>query len=151
MFRLHQSPEGAVESKDSNSLKATLRELREETALRIYQSRPKWIGNDPKFDCDIYAIKLDIGKNPQWTEQDKMGPWRIILWNIYINMVVSKLLTSTHCTHTKIFLKEAGIILSKVNITFDEHIEERSFDPENASNKLSINEDWEPQNQVIID
>src|SRR6266542_755288 len=75
MYGLHQSPGGAVEIKDSNSLEAALRELREETSLKIHQSRAKWIGHDPRFDCDIYAIKLDIGENPNWTEQDKMGPY----------------------------------------------------------------------------
>jgi len=65
MYGLHQSSGGAVETEDSNSLKAALRELREETGLRIYQSRPKWIGYDPKYDCDVYAIELDIGENPQ--------------------------------------------------------------------------------------
>ncbi len=65
MYGLYQSPEGAVEIKDSNSLEAALRELREETGLRTYQSRAKWIGHDPKFDCDVYAIELNIGENPQ--------------------------------------------------------------------------------------
>ena len=78
MYGLHQSPGGAVKTKDSNSLEAALRELREETGLRIYQSRPKWIGYDPKYDCDVYAIELDIRENPRWTEQDKMGLWGII-------------------------------------------------------------------------
>ncbi len=41
MYSLHQSLEGAVEIKDSNSLEAVLKELREETGLRIYQSRAK--------------------------------------------------------------------------------------------------------------
>ena len=80
MYGLHQSSEGAVKIEDSNSLKAALRELREETGLRIHPSRVKWIGHDLKFDCDIYAIELDIGENPNWTEQDKMRPWGIILW-----------------------------------------------------------------------
>ena len=65
MYGLHQSPEGAVETKDSNSLETTLRELREETDLRIHQSRPKWIENDIKFDYNIYTIELDIRENPQ--------------------------------------------------------------------------------------
>ncbi len=56
-------------------------------------------------------------------------------------MTVSKLLTSTHYTHIKIFLKEAGIISSEVMVTFNEHIEERSFDPEDAPNELGINKD----------
>ena len=63
-----------MELTDSNSLEAALKELREETALRIHHSRAKWIGNDERFDCNIYAIKLDIRENPQWTEQNKMGP-----------------------------------------------------------------------------
>ncbi len=59
IYGLHQSPRREVELKDSNSLEAT----RKETELRIHQSRAKWIGNDNKFDCDIYVIELDIGKN----------------------------------------------------------------------------------------
>src|SRR6266498_2112059 len=86
MYGLHQSPGRAIETQDSNSLETALRELREETGLRIHQSRPKWIGYDPKYDCDIYAIELNIGENPQWIEQDKMGPWGIIPWDMYINM-----------------------------------------------------------------
>ena len=41
MYGLHQSSEGAVETKDSNSLEAALKELREETGLRIHQTRLK--------------------------------------------------------------------------------------------------------------
>ncbi len=50
--------------KDSNSLEAALKELRKETGLRVHHSWAKWIGNDNKFDYDIYAIELDIKKNP---------------------------------------------------------------------------------------
>src|SRR6266540_5078226 len=135
IYNLHQSLEGAVETEDSNSFEAALRKLREETGLRIHQSRSKWIGYDPKYDCDIYAIELDIGKNPRWTEQDKMGPWGIIPWDMYINMAASRLLTPTYCIHTKMFLKEAGIISSEVNVTFDDMVEEMRYDPEDASDK----------------
>jgi len=79
MYGLHQSLGGGEELKDSNSLEAALRERKEETSLRIYLSRAKWIGNNPQFDYDIYSIELDIGENPQWTEQNKIGPWGIIL------------------------------------------------------------------------
>ena len=64
---------------NSNSLEAALRELREETGLRIYSSRAKWIRHDSKFNCDIYAIELNIGENPQRMEQEKIGSWGIIL------------------------------------------------------------------------
>ena len=46
---------------------------------------------------------------------------------------------------------KAGIILTKVNITFDDKVKELQYDPEDAPDKLGINEDWEPQNQVTID
>jgi len=36
IYDLHQSPRGVVETKDSNSLEAALRELRKETGLRIH-------------------------------------------------------------------------------------------------------------------
>jgi len=41
MYGLHQSLKREVESKDSNSLEVTLRELREEIGLRIHYSRAK--------------------------------------------------------------------------------------------------------------
>ncbi len=69
---------------------------------------------------------------------------------MYINIAASKLLTLTHCTHTKIFLKEAGIISSGANVTFDKYVEELSFNPEDTLTELGINEDWESRNQVII-
>ncbi len=65
--------------------------------------------------------------------------------------MASRLLTPTHCTHTEMFLIEAGIISSGVNVTFDDKIEEIRYDSEDVSDELGINEDWEPQNQVIID
>src|SRR6266545_8224019 len=64
MYGLHQSPGGVVETEDSNSLEAALRELREETGLRIHQSKAKWISYNPRFDYDVYSIELDIGENP---------------------------------------------------------------------------------------
>ncbi len=63
MYGLHQSSREVVETKDSNSLEAALRKLREETALKIHFLRPKWLGNNLKFYCIIYAIELDIGEN----------------------------------------------------------------------------------------
>ena len=65
MYGLHQSSGSGIELRNSNSLEAALRELREETELKVHQLRVKWIGNDDKFDCDIYAIELDIEENPQ--------------------------------------------------------------------------------------
>ncbi len=68
MYSFYQSLKGAVETKDSNSLEVVLRELRKETGLKIHQSRAKWLENNIKFDCDVYAIELDIGENSKWIE-----------------------------------------------------------------------------------
>ncbi len=54
-------------------------------------------------------------------------------------------------THMEMFLIEAGTISTGVNVTFDDKVKELQYDPEDASDKLGINEDWEPQNQITID
>jgi len=59
---------------------------------------------------------------------------------MYINMAASRLLTSTHCTHTEMFLKEVRIILTKVNVIFEEYEEVLQYDPEDVPNELEINE-----------
>ena len=75
-----------------------------------------------------------------------MELWGIIPWDMYINMVISRLLTLTHCIHTKMFLIEAGIISSGINVTFDDKVEEMKYDPEDTPEELGINEDWKSQN-----
>ncbi len=70
---------------------------------------------------------------------------------MYINMAVSRLLIPTHCTHMEMFLMEAEIISTDVNITWDDKVEEMRYDPEEPPAELSINKDWKPQNQVTID
>ena len=43
----------------------------------------------------------------------------------------------------KMFLKEARIILTEVNITFEKYEEVLQYNPEDMLNELGINEDWE--------
>ena len=50
----------------------------------------------------------------------------------------------------KMFLIEARIIVTGVNIIFDDKVEELQYDLENAPAELGINENWEPRNQVTI-
>ncbi len=78
MYDLYQLPEGEVEPTDTYSLDATLKELKEETDLKIHSSKAKWISYDNKFNCDIYAIELDLDEKSEWTEQNKIGLWEII-------------------------------------------------------------------------
>ena len=87
MYSLHQSFGERIESKNNNSLEAVLRKLRKETGLRIYYSRAKQIGHDNKFNCNIYVIELNIGENPQQTEQDKIGLQGNILQDMYCILI----------------------------------------------------------------
>ncbi len=54
-------------------------------------------------------------------------------------MTASRLLTPIHYTHMEMFLKEAEIISTEINVTFEEYEEVLQYDPENAPNKLGIN------------
>ena len=65
---------------------------------------------------------------------------------MYINIAANRLLTSTHCTHTKMFLIEAGIISTGINVIFDDKVEELQYDPKDAPAELGINEDWKSRN-----
>ena len=65
--------------------------------------------------------------------------------------MASRLLTSTHYTHTEMFLIEAEIIARGINVTWDNKVEELQYDPEDAPAELEMNKDWEPRNQITID
>ena len=80
-----------------------------------------------------------------------MKLWGIIPWDMYINMVASRLLTPTHSTHTEMFLMEAGIIARGINVTIDDEVEELQYDLQDPPAELRINKDWESRNQVTID
>ena len=61
-------------------------------------------------------------------------------------MAASRLLILMHCTYTKIFLKEAEIIFTEVNITFEEYDKVFQYDLKDAPDQLAVNEDWKPHN-----
>ncbi len=61
-------------------------------------------------------------------------------------MMASRLLTSTHYTHTEMFLIEAEIISTGINVIFDDKVEELQYDPQDAPDELGINENWELRN-----
>ena len=44
-----------------------------------------------------------------------------------------------------------GVGFDFTTVTFDDKVEEVQYDPKDVSDKLGINEDWEPQNQITID
>ncbi len=60
---------------------------------------------------------------------------------MYINMMTSRFLIPTHCTHMEIFLIEAGIISAGVNVIYDDKVKEMLYDLEDTPDKLGINED----------
>ncbi len=64
-------------------------------------------------------------------------------------MAASKLLTNPLYAYGDI-LNGSRNYLNRVNITFDDKVEEMRYDPKDVPDELGINEDWEPQNQVTI-
>ena len=57
MYNLWQVAGGKVE-KGESSLQAVLRETKEETELDINKEDCKFLMNDPAFNCDVYATKI---------------------------------------------------------------------------------------------
>ena len=66
------------------------RELYEETGLSIAHKRIKFLTNDSNYNCDIYTIQLRSGEEPEYTEKEKMTPWRLFLWEEFYTMAVQK-------------------------------------------------------------
>ena len=74
MYLKYQIFCGKVE-KGEIFLEAIQREIQEETNLRILIKAFQYIGNDPKFNCDMYMVKLYEDEIPELTESHNMMVW----------------------------------------------------------------------------
>ena len=71
MYLKYQVSCGKVE-REETSLEAVQRETQEETNLRIPIKAFQYIGNDPKFNCDMYTVKLYKDEVPELTKSYNM-------------------------------------------------------------------------------
>ena len=58
MQHLWQSVCGSVEDYDKFSRHVTAREILEETGLKVILGDLQYLFNDPKYDCDVYKLKV---------------------------------------------------------------------------------------------
>jgi len=58
MQHLWQLVCGSVEDYDEFSRHATAREILEETGLEVILEDLQYLFNDPKYDCDVYKLKV---------------------------------------------------------------------------------------------
>ncbi len=58
IYSLYQLSDRGVKPTNAYSLKAVLRELKEETGLRIHFFKSKWLDHNEKYDCDIQYMVL---------------------------------------------------------------------------------------------
>jgi len=73
MHGLWQTVCGKVELGES-SIRAMEREISEENGLIINRAEIIYIFNDPKYNCNMYKVKLKL-EIPQRTEPEKHSAW----------------------------------------------------------------------------
>src|SRR6266542_5828510 len=96
---LWQSVCGSVEDYDESSRHAAAREVLEETGLEVILGDLQYLFNDPKYDCDVYKLKVHLRTELDRTELTKQGEWEHFSWDAYEKMVQDRRTTPTHITH----------------------------------------------------
>ena len=82
MYLLSQVPGGKVD-KGENGLQAAHRETYEETGLNLALRRFKHINRDSRYECEVYAIKLQGHEEPRLTEPENMTDWIYHPWQTF--------------------------------------------------------------------
>ncbi len=77
---------GKLNSDTENPIDSAIRELEEETGLRLNPKRMRYIGpifGDPTVEvCYMYCVELFDGECPQLVEPHKMSPWYIFEFDL---------------------------------------------------------------------
>jgi len=75
MQHFWQSVYESVENYDEFSRHATAREILKETGLEVILGNLQYLFNDPKYDCDVYKLKVHPRTELDRTEPTKQGEW----------------------------------------------------------------------------
>ena len=73
MQHLWQSVCESVEDYDESSRQAVARKVQEETGLEVIPRDLQYLFNDPKFNCDVYKLKVYPRTELDWIELTKQG------------------------------------------------------------------------------
>src|SRR6266542_6701232 len=85
-------------------MKATLRELEEETGLVTEPEDFKFLINDLNYNCDVYTLKVHPNTELDLMELDKNGEWEKFSFEAYKRMVREGRTTPTHTTYIELIL-----------------------------------------------
>src|SRR6266540_1900277 len=85
-------------------MKATLRELEEETGLVAETEDLKFLINDPNYNCDVYTLKVHPNIELDLIEPDKNGEWEKFSFKAYERMAREGHTTPTHTTCIELIL-----------------------------------------------
>ncbi len=87
MQHFWQSVCESVEDYDESSKHAAAREILEEIGLEVILRDLQYLFNDPKYDCDVYKLKVHLRTELDRTELTKQGEWEHFSWDAYEKMV----------------------------------------------------------------
>ena len=87
MQHLQQSVCKSVEDYDESSRHAAAREVLEETGLEVILGDLQYLFNDPKYDCDMYKLKVHPRTELDCIEPTKQEEWEYFSWDAYEKMV----------------------------------------------------------------
>ncbi len=76
MQHLWQSVCGSIKDYDESSRHAAAREVLEEIGLEIILGDLQYLFNDPKYDCDMYKLKVYLRTELDHTELTKQEEWK---------------------------------------------------------------------------
>ena len=75
MQHLWQSVCRSVEEYDESSKQAAIREVLEETELKVILGDLQYFFNDPEYDCNVYKLKVHLRTEFDRIEPTKQGEW----------------------------------------------------------------------------
>ncbi len=61
----------SIEDYDESSRQAAVREILEETGLKVILEDLQYLFNDPEYDCDMYKLKIHLRTELDRTEPTK--------------------------------------------------------------------------------
>ncbi len=77
----------SVEDYNESSRQVTMREVLEETGLKVILGDFQYLFNDSEYDCDVYKLKVHPRTELDRTELTKQGKWKHFSWDAYEKMV----------------------------------------------------------------
>src|SRR6266542_2467386 len=102
MSNMWQSP--GEKTDGESSMEATFRKLEEETGLVAEPEDLKFLINNPKYNCDVYTLKVHPNIELDLIESVKNGEWEKFFFEAYEKMAREGHTIPTHTTCIELIL-----------------------------------------------